>query len=338
MIVNQFPDRSIQIDNIDYLYFGGTNYLGMTTTIDFQNLLFESIKKWGTAYGSSRNSNIKLSIYETAEKVLAKNIGTEAALAVSSGMVAGKFVVDHLLNTTDAIFHFPDIHPALMETSSLPIFINGALNAKVFDPSISKITILTDSIPGFSVAPVDLKIILEIPQEKEIFLVVDESHSFGIYGNEWLNDFDKENITIIKVASMGKALGLSGGVIASNQTIITEIRNQKEFIGSSGMNPAFLDTYCKAQDIYLQQKQKLEQNLKYLDTHFNNRNEFTFNKNYPVIYFKNEVVSEKLFNNRIITTSFNYTNGTEKLNRIVINANHTFQDLDQLILQINSEN
>lgn len=52
----------------------------MSTNADFQNILFESVKKWGTAYGSSRNSNIKLSIYETAEKLLTKNIDAEASL------------------------------------------------------------------------------------------------------------------------------------------------------------------------------------------------------------------------------------------------------------------
>jgi 8-amino-7-oxononanoate synthase len=334
MIVDQFPDRIIQVDGVEYLYFGGTNYLGMTTNADFQNILFESIKKWGTAYGSSRNSNVKLSIYDTAENLLAKNIGSEAALAVSSGMIAGKFVVDYLSEVTDAIFHFPDTHPALLNSASLPIIINGELNPKILDSKVSKIAILTDSIPGFSVEPLDLKILLTIPKEKEIVLVIDESHSFGIYDNECINSIANDNICIIKVASMGKALGLSGGVIAGNFDIISKIRNQKTFIGASGMNPAYLNTYVNAQEIYLKQKQKLEQNLDYFDTHFINRKGFIFNPSYPVVYFNNETVSKKLFKNNIITTSFNYTNSSEKLNRIVITANHTKQDLEQLILQL----
>ena len=40
MVVNEFPDRKIKIDGVDYLYFGGTNYLGMTTQIVLQNILF----------------------------------------------------------------------------------------------------------------------------------------------------------------------------------------------------------------------------------------------------------------------------------------------------------
>jgi len=335
MTVNGFPDRIIRVDGVEYLYFGGTNYLGITTNHDFQNILFESIKKWGTGFGSSRNSNIKLSIYQTAEKLLAKNIGTEAALAVTSGMLAGKLVVEHLSNTTDAVFHFPDTHPALMSLSSLPVMENGKLNPRIFDPTISKITVVTDAIPSLYVEPIDLNILFDIPKEKEITLVIDESHSFGIYGNEWQKVFEKENIKIIRIASLAKALGISGGVIAGNSDFISEIRNQNSFIGASGMNPAFLETYSNAQELYQSQKQKLKQNLDYLDKNFINREGFTFNPTYPLIYFESEVVSKKLLKNKIITTSFKYPTSSGKLNRIVITSNHTSLDLEQLITQIN---
>ncbi len=80
MIVNEFPDRIITVDGVEYLYFGGTNYLGMSTNPEFQHILLESIKKWGTAYGSSRNSNVKLSIYETAEKIIGKEYKFRSSL------------------------------------------------------------------------------------------------------------------------------------------------------------------------------------------------------------------------------------------------------------------
>ena len=336
MTVEKFPDRKITIEGVDYLYFGGTNYLGITTNADFQNILFESIKKWGTAYGSSRNSNIKLSVFSTAEKLLAKNIGTETALAVSSGMLAGKLVIEHLSKTTDLMFHFPDSHPAVMNLSSLPIIENGKLNSRIFNTKVSKITIVTDAVPSFYVEPIDLSILLEIPKDKEITLVIDESHSFGIIRNLENNIFTKkENISIIKVASLGKAFGISGGVIAGKNSLITEIQNQDSFIGASGMNPAFLETYVNSQELYKWQKQKLQENLNYIDTHFLNKNLFTFNTNYPVIYFEEESFLKKLLENKIIATSFKYTNIPGKLNRIVITANHTIDDLEQLITQLN---
>ncbi|MCI4442758.1 MAG: aminotransferase class I/II-fold pyridoxal phosphate-dependent enzyme [Lentimicrobium sp.] len=336
MIVNEFPDRKILVDGVEYLYFGGTNYLGMTTNAEFQTILFESIKKWGTGYGSSRNSNVKLSIYESAEKLLAKNLNTEAALTVSSGMLAGKLVVEYLSKTTDAMFHFPDVHPALMNPPSLSILVNGELNPKLFDATISKIAVLTDAVPSQYVEPIDLNILLTIPKEIQINLVIDESNSFGILENDWKNALKKENINIIKVASLGKAIGISGGVIAGNKHFISEIRNLDCFIGAAGMNPAFLETYVNAQELYISQQKKLQQNLYYIDTHFTNRELFTFNAAYPIIYFEDDSVSKRLLKNRIITTSFKYTNASGKLNRIVITSNHTTQDLEKLLTQLNA--
>ncbi len=334
MIVNEFPDRLITVDGVEYLYFGGTNYLGMTTNPEFQNILFESIKKWGTGYGSSRNSNIKLSIYETAEKLLAKNINSEASLTVSSGMLAGKLVIAHLSKTTDAFFHFPDVHQALLNPFSLPIIENGKLNAKIFDSSISKITVLTDAVTSQNVEPIDLSILLSIPKEKKINLVIDESNSLGIIGNEWQNVLKRENSTIIRIASLAKALGLSGGVIAGDIDFIESLKKEDTFIAAAGMNPAFLETYCNAQEIYRSQKQKLEQNLNYIEIHFKNREKFKFNSSYPIIYFEDKSISKHFYDHKIIITSFTYTNKSGNLNRIVITANHSFADLDLLIAQL----
>lgn len=340
MTVYEYPDRIININGEEYLYFGGTNYLGITTNSNFQNILFESIKKWGTAYGSSRNANIKLSIFLKAEKLLAKNIGSEAALTVSSGMLAGKLVVEHLSKTTDAMFHFPDTHPALICSSSLPIMENGKLNSKIFDDNITQITIFADAIPSLYVIPIDLSILNQIPVEKKIILVLDESHSIGIVSNdnnsaskiERLNNIHQK----IVIASLGKAYGLSGGVIAGNSNFINEIRNQDTFVGASGMNPAFLETFVNAQELYLLQNQKLQQNMRYINDHFINRKGFIFNTEYPVIYFDDETISKKLFKDKIITTSFKYTSISGRLNRIVITANHKVEDLDKLIVQLNS--
>jgi 8-amino-7-oxononanoate synthase len=336
MVVNEFPDRKILVDDVEYLYFGGTNFLGISANAGFQNILFESIKKWGTAYGSSRNSNIKLSIYETAEKLLAKNLNTEATLTVSSGMLAGKLVVEYLSKTTDAMFHFPDAHPALMNPPSLPILINGELNSKLFDKSLTTISVLTDAVPSQYVEPIDLSLLFTIPNEIEINLVIDESNSFGILGNDWQTILQKKNINIIKVASLGKAIGISGGVIAGNESFISAIRNQDCFIGAAGMNPAFLETYVNAQEIYHLQKQKLQHNLNYIDTHFKNRTQFTYHSSYPIIYFEAKSISKKLLEGKIITTSFKYTNASGKLNRIVITANHIHVDLEQLVFLLNS--
>ena len=339
MKVNQFPDRIIEIENKEYLYFGGTAYLGLPTHPEFQKLLIKNILQWGTAYGSSRSANIQMTAYENGERFLANFIKTEAALTLSSGMLAGKLVIETLTPETDCFFHFPDTHTAIKAQNSLPFFIGEKINPRLLDSEIEKITVLTDSVPSFHVQPIDLSILNLIPTNKEITLVIDESHSLGILGMNGCGIFSTINLPNIKrkimVSSLGKAFGLTGGVIASDSEFINQLTTHDTFVSSAGMNAAFVQTMADAETIYLQKHLKLKDNLNYINTHLIKNKAVLFNPEYPLIYPEIEGINEVLAANKIIVTNFKYATGTKDLNRIVITANHKKEDLDIIIHLLN---
>ena len=339
MKVNQFPDRKIEIENEEYLYFGGTAYLGLPTHPEFQKLLIKNILQWGTAYGSSRSANIQLNAYENGERFLANFIRAEAALTPSSGMLAGKLVIEILTPQTDCFFHFPDTHPAIKVPNSLPVFIGNELNPRLLDNTTERITILTDSVPSFHVQPIDFSILNSISSNKEITLVIDESHSLGILGTNGCGIYSAINLLNIKrkitVASLGKAFGLTGGVIASDSEFIHQIINHDTFVSSAGMNAAFVQTMADSAAIYLQQHKKLKDNLKYIETHLIKKRAIHFDPNYPLIYPVIEGINEIFTANKIIITNFKYPTDTKDLNRIVITANHKKEDLDTIIHILN---
>ncbi|MFV5688303.1 aminotransferase class I/II-fold pyridoxal phosphate-dependent enzyme [Flavobacterium sp. ZT3R25] len=339
MKVNQFPDRIIEINNEDYLYFGGTAYLGLPTHPEFQKLLIKNILQWGTAYGSSRSANIKLAAYENGERFLANYIKADAALTVSSGMLAGKLVIEALTPQTNCFFHFPDTHTAIKAVDSLPFFIGEKLNPRLLDNATEKITILTDAVPSFHVKPIALSILNSISSHKEITLVVDESHSLGILGTNGCGIFSNIDLPNIKrkimLSSLGKAFGLTGGVIASDVDFINQMTNDDTFVASAGMNAAFIQTIADAPAIYLQQYQKLKDNLKYIEAHLIKNKAIHFDPNYPLIYPEIEGLNKIFTANKIIVTNFKYPTDTKDLNRIVITANHKKEDLDKIIHILN---
>ncbi|MDI6048106.1 aminotransferase class I/II-fold pyridoxal phosphate-dependent enzyme [Flavobacterium yafengii] len=339
MKVNQFPDRIIEIDNEEYLYFGGTAYLGLPTHPGFQKLIIKNILQWGTAYGSSRSANIQLNAYENGERFLANYIKADAVLTVSSGMLAGKLVVETLTPQTDCFFYFPDTHTAIKAQNCLPFFIGEKLNPRLLDKATEKITILTDSVPSFHVKPIDVSILNLIPSNKEITLVIDESHSLGILGPNGCGIYSTINLPNIKrkimLSSLGKAFGLTGGVIASDSEFINQMAAHDTFVSSAGMNAAFVQTMADAGAIYLQQHQKLKDNLKYIDTHLIKNRAIHFDSNYPLIYPEIEGVNEIFTLNKIIVTNFKYPTDSKNLNRIVITANHKKEDLDKIIHILN---
>ena len=341
MIVEKFPDRIIEIDQKQYLYFGGTAYLGLPTNKKFQDLVLQNILKWGTTYGSSRTANIKLSAYTAGEIFLIQHIGSEDAVTVSSGMLAGKLVLEKLKKQTDCFYHLNEIHSAIQIENSFPVFINEKLNERLLDPKSEKITILTDGVPSFQTKPVDLSFLKEISNQKEITLVIDESHSLGIVGENGSGIYASIEFPIkrkILVSSLGKAFGLTGGVIASDSEFIKEIKEIETFTSAAGMNPAFVQTLSDASEIYKIQHQKLKDNLSYIDSILIRNSNILFDKNYPLIYLLSNELVEKLKQEKIIIASFRYTKESEPLNRIVITANHLEEDLDKIVNVLNDFN
>lgn len=341
MIVDKFPDRIIEIDHEQFLYFGGTAYLGLPTNTAFQKLVVQNILKWGTTYGSSRTANIQLKAYDAGEAFLASHIGSEKAVTVSSGMLAGKLVLEKLKKQTDTFFHLNEIHSAIQIENSLPIFINKELNERLLDSTSEKITILTDGVPSFETKPVDLSFLEKISKNKAITLVIDESHSLGIVNENGSGIYSSIQFPVkrkILVSSLGKAFGLTGGVIASDSEFINQIKEIETFTSAAGMNPAFVQTLAEAKEIYKIQHQKLKDNLSYIDSILIQNNNVKFDKNYPLIYLLSNELAEKLKSEKIIIASFRYTKEAEPLNRIVITANHLKEDLDKLVNVLNDFN
>lgn len=340
MTVENFPDREISIDGKTYLYFGGTSYLGMATNVNFQKLVFNSFKKWGTSYGSSRASNIKLSVFNEAETSLSQFIGAESSLTVSSGMLAGKLVISHLQSKNQIFYHYPKTHPAILAPNSLPLFINNQLNPKLQNDNKEEIAITVDAILSLEVSTTNFDFLNVISNNKKITLVVDESHTLGIVGKYGEGIFSTINNTKIDrkimVSSLGKALGLSAGVIASDNNFIEELKNESIFVTSSPANPAYLETFLQAGNLYKLQLHKLRSNLEILDSILIKSKNFSFNKNYPVIYSENSEVSDLLLENGIINARFKYPTYKNEMNRIVITSNHTKKDLEKLALLLNS--
>lgn len=341
MNVNQFPDRTIEIDHEEYLYFGGTAYLGLPSNKSFQELVIKNILKWGTNYGSSRSANIQLTAYKNGEDFLAKHIKAEATITVSSGMLAGKLVIEELKKQTDLFFHFPDNHTAIQIQDSLPIFIDDKINPRLLDSKLEKFTILTDAVSGFQTKAIDLSILNKIPNHKEVTLLIDESHSLGILGKNGCGIYSTVNLPIkrkIMVSSLGKAFGLSGGVIASDTSFINQIKTQDIFVSAAGMNPAFVQTLADAETLYKNQHQKLLGNLDYIDQKLIKHDSIKFDKTYPLIYLKDDRIIEILKSHKIIIASFKYQKNAGNLNRIVVTANHLREDLDKLTSIINEYN
>ena len=290
MIIDHLPGRTILLNNEEHLFFSGTSYLGVGHQPLFREALMEGIGQYGTIFSASRNNNLKLKIYEEAEDFIAQWTGAEAALTVTSGLLAGQLVVQSLdySTKTQASQHFiyaPSVHPAIWRDvppqysprhkGSFKNYLDFSKKIVRFIESVKRpVVVCCNTVDPLRCEPYDFTWITQLPDNQDITLVFDDSHGIGITGIEGagflskpdINAFIKSikhlhRIKIIVVASMAKALGIPGGVILSDKKTIESIRHNPLFVGASPIVPAYLFAFLKTQNTYQLAREQLFFNI-----------------------------------------------------------------------------
>lgn len=331
------PGRIAQLNGENWLYFSGTSYLGMVQNNDFQNLICENIQQYGANFGGSRLSNLRFKIYEEAEQYLANWTGAEAALTVSSGSLAGQLAVKVLQNWGKFYFA-PGVHPALFEEgdyseSSFEQWAEYILNeAQQGKPMV----LFSNTLDPLRAKSFDFNWLFQIPKETPLTLVLDDSHGLGVTGINGAGAFSTlqtpENVELIAVASLGKALAIPGGVILGSKNLIQNIWQSPYFGGASPVIPAYLAAFLDAGYLYHDARQRLFSNIQAFHDAVKTPGLFENFTDYPVFYTKINNLAEYLQTHKILISSFPYpTPQDERITRVVLNAAHTNADIDHLV-------
>ena len=347
--IHELPGRTVPLeDGKRYLWFSGTDYLGMGHNPILKQYLQEGLDLYGTHFGSSRNNTLRLAAYEEAEQALAGFTGAASALTVSSGMWAGQLVMKYLENspsTSSARYYFaPCVHPALWgaryqssPSSSWTEWAQTTVQAIQASPADAVHIICTDSIGSPWVETYDFSVFQHLPADRPVWLVVDDSHGLGVLGEQGQGIYAQLpqllNVHTIVVSSLNKAMGIPAGVILSQESIIQEIRRLPWFAGSSPSAPAYMYALVGLlrSDEYRQAHQQLLANARYFSEHVRSEGLFVQYENYPVYCSRNVKLYEHLLNHSILSACFPYPRPTdEPVMRVVISALHQKEDLDRL--------
>lgn len=336
-ITDYLPGRIAQLNGENWLYFSGTSYLGMVQNNDFQNLICKNILQYGANFGGSRLSNLRLKIYEEAEQYLANWTGAEAALTVSSGSLAGQLIVKTLQN--QGKFYFaPGVHPALFgEGNYSELHLNQWVSYILKEAEQGEPMVLfSNTLDPLRAKTFDFKWLFQIPKETPVILVLDDSHGLGVTGINGAGTFSTlqtpENVQLIAISSLGKALTIPGGVILGSQNLIQNIWQSPYFGGASPVIPAYLATFLEAGGLYHNARQQLFSNIQAFHDAIKALGLFENFTDYPVFYTKMNNLAEYLQTHKILISSFPYpTPQDERITRVVLNAAHTNEDIEHLV-------
>ncbi|HDZ13794.1 hypothetical protein LCGC14_1072770 [marine sediment metagenome] len=343
--IDSFPGRTISIQGRTYLYFGGTAYLGLQTDSTFQNLFIENIKRFGTNYGASRKSNIKLSIFEEAERHLARQVGAKSCVTVSSGYLAGQLVAQSMTSKAHRFFYAPNAHSALYPIKSKSYTTFTALNIALRE----HLRVQNDIVPVVFLDAIDFSgcnypdftPLKMLPLDK-IILVVDDSHGIGIVGDNGGGVFSILNQLQIKellvCCSLGKGFGIQAGAVFGKVERISQLMDTSFFGGASPAAPAALATLLEAEQIYTENREQLHKHIARFQGSLKNPEKFNGMVGHPAFSFSDVQLTEYLEQEGIILTNFPYPEQHSQLmSRIVISAHHKDDDIDKLTTLLNEQ-
>lgn len=334
------PGPEVRIDGTSYLYFGGTGYLGMQRDPEFLDRYASHTRAIGTHWGSSRAGNLVLPVYGRAESALAHWMGSPSCLTLSSGFLSGRLLSEHFNEGGFKRFFSPNCHEALLAEGGQRAPDWGTLYADltkfVTDVSSSIPVVFTDTMGGpHHDGPVWQKL---APLPRECILIADDSHGLGVTGPEGSGSWKPLQRMgfreLLLCGSLGKAMGITAGILAGPSERLDALRNTSFFSGASPAPPAGLAVLTETLENgrYRDQFQRLSELLLDFQEAIEPLEFLNWVPNYPVITFRNRSLAEYLNTNRILFTDFDYSaeGGATSPSRIVVTAAHKRQHLDRL--------
>ena len=236
----------------EMLNFSSNDYLNLSTN---KNLINEFLSKYQNSNeflfssASSRLLTGTSRIYSRLEENLAKLFNKEACLLFNTGYQCNLGVVSSLVNRDDVIFSDKLNHASIIDGMRLAPaefyrykhldFENLEELLEKHRRNYKKAIIISESVFSMDGDTADIKKLVELKKKYDCYLMLDEAHAFGIFGNNLAGISDRENLLSevdIITATLGKSFASIGAFCVSNKTIVDYLINKaNSFIFSTAL-------------------------------------------------------------------------------------------------------
>lgn len=328
--------------------FSSNDYLGLANHPKIKAAIINYLDKGG-AVGSSgaRLLTGNKKEHQELEEFAADYFNKEACLFFSSGFMANYAIFTTLPQRTDFIIYDELIHASVRDGIQASLaksmkFAHNDLNSlkekieKAQSLNAKTIWLAIESVYSMDGDIADLSGILElIKPYKNIFLIIDEAHAVGVFGQDgkgFSYGLDYKNLIVLHTC--GKALGVSGALVLAPKPIIEYMINKsRPFIFTTAESPIIAVAVKESLKISQEESWRREKLLE-LVNHTNNQSQII-----PIIFEDSQTaldaaafIQAKRFDVRAIRPP---TVPSARL-RISLNTNREKHEIDELFSLINS--
>lgn len=345
----------------EFIRMNSNSYLGMSLRKEVIEAEEQTARKYGAGPGAVRFISGTYKPHVELEKKLAAFHHRESAMIFSSAYAAVMGTVSPLIDNETVVLSDELNHNCIINAIRLSrpavkeVYKHlsmGDLEAKLANAvgKGKRVLLITDGIFSMRGDYAPLDVISEIAGKYDsefeggVTTIVDDSHGVGAFGETGRGTEEytgAEGIDII-IATLGKSLGVNGGYLAANGTVINFLRETAPFyIYSNPITPAEASAAIKALDILDSAKGKeLLRHLRILTKRFEKG---LTELGYEIIASEHPVVPlmirdthstadlvRYLTQHGILATGLNYPvvpRGDEEI-RFQVSADHTEYDID----------
>ena len=345
----------------EFLRMNANNYLGMSFREDVIRAEEESARKFGAGPGAVRFISGTYKTHKDLEKKLAEFHKMEDAMIFSAAYSAVMGVLPSLISDNTIVISDELNHNCIINAIKLSKPVGKKVykhnNMKELEKALresvgnaKRVVVVTDGIFSMRGEYAPLNEIADLAEEFDsrfeegIITVVDDSHGVGAIGEtgRGTTEFLNENRIDVLVATLGKALGVNGGYVVSDKTVIDYLRETAPFyIYSNPITPSEAAASLKALNILDSEAgRSLMNHLHEMTKHFEERltdmGYEAIKGAHPVVPLmirdtrKTKELVSYLTDNGILATGLSYPvvpKGDEEI-RFQICADHTEYDID----------
>ena len=218
------------------LMFGSNNYFGLTSHPEVVAAAKEALDLYGSGTTGSRIANGTFATHESLERDFARFFGMREASIFTTGYQANLGMIGALCGPGDVVLLDAESHASICDATRMSgaevvwVQHNSPVNlakklTRLPKQGKNRLVVVEGlySIRG-DVAP--LGEIVAVCREHDAYILVDEAHSFGIYGERGLGCSEEQGVldqVDFIVGTFSKTLGGVGGFCVSNHPELREI-------------------------------------------------------------------------------------------------------------------
>jgi len=220
----------VSIDGRVFLNFSSNDYLGLSMNPELIERSIEYTRRYGTSSSASRLISGSLTIHHQLEEKIAVLCSSEDCILFGSGFLANTTILPALAGRGDLILADKHIHNSiiqggLLSRASFRRFRHNDCNhlenllKRHRAGSGNDCWVVTESLFSMDgdLAPIDE--IAGLCKKFGAFLMVDDAHSFGVWGEKGLGITSGRDDIDLKLGTLGKAGGGYGAFALCSKII-----------------------------------------------------------------------------------------------------------------------